>query len=121
MLTPVYPDIRKFAPQFAPACDAVVLQVPHTLPDYGGAVKTAVDQIKMANPKCLVFVQIGPRSGATGLKKLNDDFDGLTRSWAAVHDLVDGILVYYFNEPDPLPGLARFYDGASSSGDAGKK
>jgi len=120
MLTPVYPDIRKYSAQFAPFCDAVVLQIPHSLPDYRGAVQAAIDQIKPANPKCLVFVQIGPRSRASGLKKLNDDFDGLTRSWNSVHDLVDGILVYYFNEPDPLPGLTRFYDGISASGEIDK-
>jgi hypothetical protein len=120
LLTPVYPDIKRYAAQFAPFCDAVVLQVPHSLPDYRNAVKAAIDQIKPANPNCLVFVQIGPRSRASGLKKLNDDFEGLTRSWNSVHDLVDGILVYYFNEPDPLPGLKRFYDGIGPSGDVGK-
>jgi hypothetical protein len=120
MLTPVYPDIKRYAAQFAPFCDAVVLQVPHSLPDYRNVVNAANDQIKSANPKCLVFVQIGPRSRASGLKKLNDDFEGLTRSWNSVHDLVDGILVYYFNEPDPLPGLKRFYEGIGPSGDAGK-
>ncbi|HEY2574422.1 MAG TPA: hypothetical protein VGH65_10140 [Verrucomicrobiaceae bacterium] len=120
MLTPVFPDIKKYAAQFAPFCDAVVLQVPHSLADYRGAVKSAVDQIRTANPKCLAFVQIGPRNRASGLQKINNDFEGLTHSWNAVRDLVDGILVYFFNEPDPLPGLAKFYDGANSGNGAAK-
>ena len=120
LLTPLYQDIRKYDTQFAPYCDMVNLQIPHFIPDYAAAVQRAVTNIRKANPKAVVMVQLQPVS-RTSREKTNTHPKEIIQAWKSVSHLVDGVLVFYYKDPDPIPILNEFYDSALATQPAGKQ
>lgn len=106
LLTPAFQDIKKYDSQFAPYVDMVNLQIPHFVKDYPSAVNTAVNNIKEINPNALVTIQLIPREGA---EKINGNPDEIIKTWDLVKDKVDGVLVFYYKDPNPVPILDKFY------------
>jgi hypothetical protein len=112
LLTPQYSDVQKYDKQFAPYVDMVNLQIPPTVANYVSAVQTATNDIKSVNPKAIVLVQLIPRDGMT---KANGDPTSIINAWNSVKNYVDGVFVFYYSTPDPVPILKQFYDGIGLS------
>lgn len=108
MFTPTYPAILKYGARFAPYCDMINMQISHYTPGYAGRVEETTRIIKAANPKAIVLVQIGSISQTS--PKQNTDPEESIKAWNSVRDIVDGVLPYYVNDPDPIPILKRFCD-----------
>jgi disulfide oxidoreductase YuzD len=109
LLTPLYGDIKDHAKEFAPYVDVVALQIPHFTRNYSTAVQTAVNDIKSVNPDAIVLVQLIPTNDTSS--KLNNDVEVIIDAYNSVRDHVDGVLVYYYDSPNPAPILDQFYQG----------
>ena len=108
MFTPTYPDILKYGARFAPYCDMINMQISSYTPGYAARVKETAQILRAANPKAIVLVQLGAISQTS--PKQNTDPKQAIEAWKSVRSIVDGVLPYYVNDPNPIPMLKQFCD-----------